>query len=64
MPKPVITFLFKVLRHGLLRDTPYTCPNLRYRSCSKCYCMDDDDDDDDDDNDNESDDDFHDAIAS
>ena len=29
MPKPVITFLFKVLRNGLLRHMLYTCPNLR-----------------------------------
>ena len=28
MPKPVITFLFKVLRSGLLRHMLYTCPNL------------------------------------
>ena len=28
MPKPVITFVFKVLRNGLLRYIPYTCPNL------------------------------------
>ena len=27
MPKPVITFLFKVLRNGLLRHMLYTCPN-------------------------------------
>ena len=28
MPKPVITFVFKVLRHGLLRYILFTCPNL------------------------------------
>ena len=28
MPKPVITFVFKVLRNGLLRYILYTCPNL------------------------------------
>ena len=28
MPKPVIAFVFKVLRNGLLRSIPYTCPNL------------------------------------
>ena len=28
MPKPVITFLFKVLRNGLLRYMLYTCPYL------------------------------------
>ena len=28
MSKPVITFLFKVLRNGLLRYILYTCPNL------------------------------------
>ena len=28
MPKPVITFVFKVLRNGLLRYMLYTCPNL------------------------------------
>ena len=40
MPKPVITFVFKVLRHGLLRYILYTCPKLWKRSCSKCYGMD------------------------
>ena len=35
MPKHVITFVFKVLRNGLLRYILYTCPNL-----SKCYAMD------------------------
>ena len=39
MSKPVITFVFKVLRNGLLRYTLYTCPNLWLRSCSKCYAM-------------------------
>ena len=28
MPKPVITFVFKVLRNGLLRYILYTCPSL------------------------------------
>ena len=28
MPKPVITFVFKVLHNGLLRYILYTCPNL------------------------------------
>ena len=28
MPKPVITFVFKVLRDGLLRYILYTCPNV------------------------------------
>ncbi len=28
MPKPVITFVFKVLRNGLLGHILYTCPNL------------------------------------
>ena len=27
MPKPVITFVFKVLRNGVLRYILYTCPN-------------------------------------
>ena len=27
MPKPVITFVFKVLRNGLLRYILYTCPS-------------------------------------
>ena len=40
MSKPVITFVFKVLRTGLLRYILYTCPNLWWRSCSKCYAMD------------------------
>ena len=40
MSKPVITFVFKVLRNGLLRYTLYACPNLRLRSCSKGYGMD------------------------
>ena len=40
MSKPVITFVFKVVRSGLLRFILYTCPNLWWRSCSKCYAMD------------------------
>ena len=28
MSKPLITFVFKVLRNGLLRYILYTCPNL------------------------------------
>ena len=40
MSKPVTTFVFKVLRNGLLRYILYTCPNLWQRSCSKCYAMD------------------------
>ena len=40
MSKPVTTFVFKVLRNGLLRYILYTCPNLWWRSCSKCYGMD------------------------
>ena len=28
MPKPVITFVFKVLRNGMLRYILYTCANL------------------------------------
>ena len=28
IPKPVITFMGKVLRNGLLRYRPYTCPSL------------------------------------
>ena len=39
MPKPVKTFVLKVLRNGLLRYILYTCPNLWLRSCSKCYAM-------------------------
>ena len=39
MPKPVITFVFKVLRNGLLRYILYRCPSLWQRSCSKCYAM-------------------------
>ena len=39
MSKPVITFVFKVLRNGLLRYKLDTCPNLWWRSCSKCYGM-------------------------
>ena len=40
MPKPVITFVFEVLRKGLLRHILHTCPNLWLRSCSKCDAMD------------------------
>ena len=40
MSKPVMTFVFKVLRNGLLRYMLYTCPNPWWRSCSKCYGMD------------------------
>ena len=40
MSKPVLTFVFKVLRNGLLRYILYTCPNLWASSCSKCYAMD------------------------
>ena len=40
MPKAVITFVFLVLRNGLLRYIPYACPKLWKRSCSKCYRMD------------------------
>ena len=35
-----VTFVFKMLRNGLLRYILYTCPNLWLRSCSKCYGMD------------------------
>ncbi len=35
-----MTFVFKVLRNGRLRYILYTCPNLWWRSCSKCYGMD------------------------
>ena len=37
MSKPVMTFVFKVLRNRLLRCSLETCPNLWWRSCSKCY---------------------------
>ena len=40
MSKPVLTFVFKVLRNGLLRYILYTSPNLWASSCSKCYAMD------------------------
>ena len=40
MSKPVLTFVFKVLRNGLLRYILYTSPNLWTSSCSKCYAMD------------------------
>ena len=40
MSKPVMTFMFKVLRNRLLRYILETCPNLWWRSCSKCYAID------------------------
>ena len=40
MSKPVITFVFKVLRNALLRCILYTCRNLWKHSCPKCYAMD------------------------
>ena len=40
MLKPVMIFVFKVLRNGLLRYVLYTCSNLWWRSCSKCYALD------------------------
>ena len=40
MPKPVMMFVFKVLQNGLLRYILHTCPNLWWRSCSKCYEVD------------------------
>ena len=40
MSKPVMTFVFKVLRNRLLRYRLETCPNLWWRSCSKCYAID------------------------
>ena len=40
MPNPVIMFVFKVLRYGLLRYMLFTCPKPWQRSCSKCYAMD------------------------
>ena len=40
MPKPVTTFVLKVLRNGLPRYILDTCPNMWSRSCSKCYGMD------------------------
>ena len=40
MSKPVMTFVFKVLRNRLLRYILKTCPNLWWRSCSKCYAID------------------------
>ena len=39
MPKPVTTFVLKVLRNGLPRYI-LTCPNMWSRSCAKCYGMD------------------------
>ena len=35
-----MTFVFKVLRNRLLRCSLETCPNLWWRSCSKCYAID------------------------
>ena len=32
--------MFKVLRNGLLRYIPYTCPNRWCNPCSKCYAVD------------------------
>ena len=40
MSKPVTTFVFKVLRNGLILYVLDTCPNLWQRSSSKCYAMD------------------------
>ena len=40
MSKPVITFVFTVLRNWLLLYMPYTCPNLWLRSCSQCHAID------------------------
>ena len=42
MSKPVMTFVFKVLRKRLLRaDLKHVqCPDLWWRSCSKCYATD------------------------
>ena len=40
MSKPVMTFVFRVLRNRLLRYILQTCPNLWWRSCSKCYAID------------------------
>ena len=40
MSKPVMTFVFKVLRNRLLRYILETCPNLWWRSCSKCHAID------------------------
>ena len=40
MSNPVMTFVFKVLRNRLLRYILDTCPNLWWRSCSKCYAID------------------------
>ena len=40
MSKPVMTFVFEVLRNRLLRCILETCPNLWWRSCSKCYAID------------------------
>ena len=40
MSKPVMTFVFKVLRNRLLRYRLETCPNLWWPMCSKCYAID------------------------
>ena len=40
MSKAVITFVFKMLRNGLLRYILHTYPKLWCNSCSKCYGMD------------------------
>ena len=40
MSKPVMTFVFKVLRNRLLRYILDTCPKLWWCSCSKCYAFD------------------------
>ena len=40
MSKPVMTFVFLVLRNRLLRYILETCPKLWWRSCSKCYAFD------------------------
>ena len=39
MSKPVMTFVFKVLRNRLLRYILQTFPSLWWRSCSKCYTI-------------------------
>ena len=40
MSKPVMTFVFEVQSNRLLRYILGTCPNLWWRSCSKCYAID------------------------
>ena len=40
LSEPVMTFVFKVLRNRLIRYILQTCPNLWWRSCSKCYAID------------------------